>query len=169
MLLCHIQQALDYVYIEPFIDDDTNILSIDISRILEHLFICHGKIRGEKVKIKDIEILHTLFTPSDPLVPIWNPNKKLAKFAAQPSFPYTEHQRLNLPCNSSKSHVILSKLSNRNNEPTGNKTSLNIKSYLREEQEKLNAMCGPSMVQAGFTHDNHFSLAIRDEMMESCK
>ena len=109
VLLCHIQQALDNIYIDPFVDNDTNILSADILVIDEHLFKHHGQVCGEEVNLKETEIPLTPFTPSDPLVIIWNPTEKLVKCAAQANLPYREHQKLILLCNSSKIHVILNK------------------------------------------------------------
>ena len=100
-------------------------------------------------------MIRTLITPSDLLVTIWNPIEKLATFFAQANLPHTEQQQNDFALQFIQNTRDFEQgLENQNNEPTGNKTWANIKSHFRGEQEKLKAIRGPSIVQAGFTHTN---------------
>ena len=94
-LLCdHLQNAVERKYIDAFINEDTQKIDADIPVVLAHLFARYGTITGAQVKEKEDEMLQTSFVPSDPMVTVYNPIEKLAKFATQAQMPYSENQKI---------------------------------------------------------------------------
>ena len=87
--------AIEKKYLASFLNKDTGLLFSAIPDILNHLFQYHGHVRGKEVKTKKTEMLHTPFTPSDPLMVIWNPIEKLKKFADTANLPYIDQQLVN--------------------------------------------------------------------------
>ena len=63
---------------------------------MEHLFTHYRQIRGEEVTAMEATVLRTSFTPSDPLVTIWNPNERLKKIAIKAKRPYTDVQLIDI-------------------------------------------------------------------------
>ena len=91
-LLHHLQRSLEPKYLDSFVNDTTALLTGNIPVILAHLFQRYGTVRGIDVKNMESTVLQTLFTPSEPLVLIWNPIKKLKKLAIQAHLPYSDTQ-----------------------------------------------------------------------------
>ena len=119
-------------------DEDTGLLSSDLPDVLEHLFQHHGQVRGEEVKAKEVEMLRTSFTPSDPLVMIWNPIEKLKKFAEKADLPYTKQQLIDFGLQLIKNTRDFEQgLQRWNEKPDANKMWENLNSHFRDEQEKL--------------------------------
>lgn len=87
-LLRFLQDAIEPKYLEIFIDEDTGLITDDIPTVLDHLDAHYGTVRGDEVKAQEAEVLPTPFTPSDPLVTIWTPIKKLVKLAEQADLPF---------------------------------------------------------------------------------
>ena len=56
-LLRYIQDALDERYIEPLVDEYTNLLTQDIPDVLDYLFTTYGEVQSSKVTNKDKEIM----------------------------------------------------------------------------------------------------------------
>ena len=52
-LLRHIQEAIEDKYIASLVDEYTNLLSDDISTVMQYLFYNYGKVRSEEVAEKE--------------------------------------------------------------------------------------------------------------------
>ena len=164
----HLQKAIEKKYLASFLDEDTGLLSSSIPDIMDHLFQHHGHVRGEEVKTKEAEMLRTPFTPSDPLVVIWNPIEKLKKFAAKANLPYTDQQLVDFGLQLIRNTRDFEQgLQRWNEKPPVDQTWDNLKTHFRDEQEKLKKIRGPTMMQAGFAHANHIAEEIRTEIQAS--
>ena len=74
-LLNHLQRSLEPKYLDIYVNEVTTLLAGDILVILAHLFLRYSTVRGIDVKTLESEVFQTSFTPSDPLVVIWNRSK----------------------------------------------------------------------------------------------
>ena len=163
-LLNHLQRSLEPKYLESFVDESTALLTGDIPDILDHLFSRYGTVSGEEVKNKEVEVLKTAFTPSDPLVLIWNPIEKLKRLAIQANLPYTEPQLISFALQIIRNtHDFEIALGEWNQKPAADKTWENLKSHFYTAQENLKKIRGPTMAQAGFHQINMIANDIRDE------
>jgi hypothetical protein len=163
-LLRHLQRSLESKYLQAFEDDATALLAGDIPVILEHLFGRYGVVRSEDVKMKEAEILKTHFTPSEPLVLIWNPIEKLKKLATQANIPYTEEQLLEFALQIIRNtHDYENALGDWHTKALPDKTWGNLKTHFAKAQEALKASRGPTMAQAGFHQMNMVANDMRDE------
>lgn len=167
-LLRHLQGALDPQYLEPFLDDDTGLLTEDIPVIMKHLFDHYGRVTGEQVKAKEQEALRTTFSPSDPLVTIWNPLEKLKKFAKFAELPYSDEQIIDFALQLIRNTRDFEQgLIDWNKKPKADQTWSNLKQHFKEAQQALKEVRGPSMLQAGFAHANHLAQEMRTEINHS--
>ena len=163
-LLRHLQRSLESKYLQAFEDDATALLAGDIPVILEHLFGRYGVVRGEDVKVREAEILKTHFTPSEPLVLVWNPIAELKKLAIQANIPYTEQQLLEFALQIIRNtHDYENALGDWHTKPLPEKTWENLKTHFAKAQEALKASRGPTMAQAGFHQMNMVANDMRDE------
>jgi len=166
-LLKHPQGSVHEKYIDGFINEDTGLLDSTIADILEHLFTHYGIVTGEQVKAEEHEVLRTSFTPSDPLVTIWSPLEKLKKFATYAKNPYTDIQIIDF---------ALQLIRNTRDFEQGlldwNKKRRVIEHgitliFFKDAQQGLKELRGPSMLQAGFAHENYLAQEIRQEIKHS--
>ena len=56
-LLRHIQDVIEDKYVESLVDDYTNLLTDDVSTIMQYLFYNYGKVRLEEVSQKELEVI----------------------------------------------------------------------------------------------------------------
>ena len=163
-LLNHLQRSLEPQYLQAFVDDSTALLTGDIPVILEHLYNRYGIVRGEDVKSKEAEVLKLHFTPSEPLVLIWNPIEKLKKLAQQANLPYSEQQLIEFALHIIRgTHDFEKALGDWHAKAVRDKTWTNLKAHFALGQDALKAIRGPTMAQAGFHQINMIANDIRDK------
>ena len=92
----HVQDAIDDKYLESLVDKDTQLIQDNIPTVLQFIFNAYGKIPSEEVKQKETELRTTAFNPSDPMIILCNPIKKLRKMAEAANIAYTENQILDI-------------------------------------------------------------------------
>ena len=56
----HIQDAIEDKYIEPLVDEYTNLLNGDEPTILQYLFYNYSKVRSEEVSQKEMEVMTSI-------------------------------------------------------------------------------------------------------------
>ena len=104
------------------------------------------------------------FTPSEPLVLIWNPIEKLKKLAVQANLPYTDQQLIEFALQIIRgTHNFKKALGEWHMKAVQDKTWPNLKSHFAQAQVALKAIRGPTMAQAGFHQMNMIANDIRDE------
>ena len=81
----HVQDAIEDKYLESLVDKDTQLIQYDIPTLLQFLFNAHGKIPSEEVKQKETDLRTTAFNPADPMIILYNPIKKYAKWRKPPT------------------------------------------------------------------------------------
>jgi len=93
-LMRHIQDAIEEKYVESLVDKYTNLISGDISTVLDYLFYNYGKVRSDEVAQKEAKVISLTWQPSKPIVLLTRPLEKLQKLAVQADIPYTDAQIL---------------------------------------------------------------------------
>ena len=81
---------------ESLVNEDTNLIHDNIPTVLTFLFKNYGVVQSEEVKQQKTDIQTMTFQPSDPMVLIYNPIKKLRKLATAASIEYTEAQIIDI-------------------------------------------------------------------------
>ncbi len=160
----HVQDALEDKYIEPIVDEYTNLITEDIPTVLKYLFTRYGKIRGEDVTKKDAEVIAMTWLPTEPLVLLTKPIESLKKMAEQANIPFTEKQLiekgLQIIRNTRDFDIALTEWRDR---PKADKTWNNFKLHFLDAQQTLKEVRGPTMQQAGYHHANALASQIRTE------
>ena len=87
-LLRHTQHAFEQKYIEPFINEDTGLVELDLPSALQYLDTNYEKVSSEEVKNKESEVLNISFNPADPMVTLYHPIEQLVKLAKSVDIPY---------------------------------------------------------------------------------
>ena len=93
-LLCHLQDALGEKYLEVLVNEYNNLLEDEVPVVLEYLFQSYGKIRGDEVAAKELEVMSTAWHITDPPVVLRRPIEYLQKMATQAGISYTDEQIL---------------------------------------------------------------------------
>ena len=93
-LLRHIQEAIEDSYIEPLVNEHTNLLTHDIPAVLEYLTCNFGKVRSEEVTEKETEVMAMSWQPQDPLALLTRPIENLQSLAKEAGIPYSDMQLL---------------------------------------------------------------------------
>lgn len=155
-LLCdHLQNSVERKYIDAYVNEDTQKIDTDIPIVLAHLFARYGIITGAQVKAKEDEMLKTNFVPSDPMVTVYNPIEKLAKFAHQARMPYSENQKIAFALTIIRNTGDFEhSLGEWEVKPDVDKTWTNLKTHFTDAQALLELARGPSMRQAGYSQIN---------------
>ena len=151
----HIQDALEDKYIEPLVDEHTNLLTDDIPTIMNYLLYNYGKVRSEEVSEKEAEIMAMIWQPSEPLVLLTRPLENLQKLAKQANIPFTDKQILE------KGLTLIRRtrdfeyaLTMWEDKSVEDKTWKEFKTHFHEAQLRLKQIRGPTMQQAGYHHAN---------------
>ena len=66
-LLCYMQDAIEDKYIEPLVDEYSNLLQDNMPIITQYLNYNYEKVRSEEVMKKEAEVIAMTWKPSDPL------------------------------------------------------------------------------------------------------
>ena len=149
------QDAIEDKYIEPLVDDHTNLLTNGIPTIMNYLVHYYGKVRAEEVSEKESEIMAMTWQPSEPLVLLTGPLENLQKLAKQANIPFTDKQILE------KGLTLIRRtrdfeygLTMWEDKSVENKTWNEFKTHFHEAQLRLKQIRGPTMQQAGYRHAN---------------
>jgi len=164
-LLRHIQDAIEDKYIEPLVDEYTNLLNGDVPTILEYLFYNYGKVRSEEVSQKEMEVMTSTWQPSDPLVLLTRPLEQLQKLAIQAGIPYTDGQILEKGLTLIRATRDFEyALTQWEDKPQDQKTWATFKTHFHEAQLQLKKIRGPTMQQAGYHHANVLAQEIGQQL-----
>ena len=93
-LLRHIQDALEEKYIKVLVDEFTNLITYDIPAVLTYLFATYGKVSGEEVSQREMEVMSITWQRNDPFVLLTRPIETLQKLATQAGIPFSNEQLL---------------------------------------------------------------------------
>ena len=161
----HVQDALEYKYVAPLVNEDTELIHDDIPTILAYLVRAYGKVATEEVKEKEQAIRSLSFHPADPLILLYGPIEKLNSLATQAGIPYSKHQLLDMGLTVLKNTRDFEQALLAWEAKTAlNKTWLTFKDHFTQAQQKLREIRGPTMQQAGFHHANMLASQIRTNL-----
>ena len=79
----HVQEAIEDCYIEPLVNEYTNLLTHDIPAVLEYLTYNFGKVRSEEVTEKETEVMAMSWQPQDSLVLLIKPIENLQSLSKE--------------------------------------------------------------------------------------
>ena len=85
----HIQEAIEYKYLESIIEEDTQLIQEDILAVLVYLFETYGNIPTKEVKQKEAEICMMTYHAADPMILLYDPIENLKKMAESANIAYT--------------------------------------------------------------------------------
>ena len=163
----HIQEAVEDKYIEPLVDEFTNLINHDIPTVLEYLTYNFGKVRSEEVAEKETEVMSMTWQPQDPIVLLTRPIENLQELAKEAGIPYSDMQLLQkglaIICNTRDFEYALTMWENL---PQTSKTWATFKTHFHEAQLALKKIRGPTMQQAGYHHANALAVQIRTDIQE---
>ena len=167
-LLRHVQEAIEDCYIEPLVNEYTNLLTHDIPAVLEYLTYNFGKVRSEEVTEKEIEVMAMSWQPQDSLVLLTKPIENLQSLAKEAGIPYSDmqllHKGLTIARNTRDFEYALTMWETLLEE---DKTWLKFKTHFHEAQLALKRIRCPTMQQAGYHHANSLVMQIRSDMQEN--
>ena len=78
-LLRHMQDTLEDKYVAAIVDKYTNLITIDIPRVLDYLLYNFGKVSLEEVSQKELEVISITWLPSDSIILLTRPLEQLEK------------------------------------------------------------------------------------------
>ena len=76
------------------VDDDTGLIEEDIPTVLDYLSVTYGEVSSVEIKEQEKEVLNIHFSPTHPLISLFQPIEQLQKKAEEARIPYSELQLL---------------------------------------------------------------------------
>ena len=160
----HIQDAIEDKYLKSLINEDTQLINDDIPDVLKYLFETYGKVPSEEVKQKENEIRAMTFHPADLMILLYNPIEKLQAMAESASIAYTTNQLLDMGLTVIRNTRDFEKaLGEWELLATNLKSWAKFKSHFTDAQ-KMKAIRGPTMQQAGYHHANMIAEQLKTDM-----
>ena len=92
----HIQDAIEDMYLETLMNEDTQLFQEDISTVLAYPFATYGEVPTVEVKEQENEICSMTFHPANLLIMVYGPIEKLQKVARAAQISYTPKQILDI-------------------------------------------------------------------------
>ena len=154
-LLRHTQNALEFKYIEPLLNNDTGLIEDYLPTVLQYLDQSYGKVQSEEVKQKEAEVLSLSFNPADSMVALYRPIDQLQKLATAARIPYSEAQKLEIGLTLIRSTQDFEKaLGEWTSRSVTTKTWETFKAHFKDTQAELQEIHGSTMKQVGYHHAN---------------
>jgi len=166
-LLRHIQDALEDKYIECMVDEYTNLISEDISTVLNYLMTTFGIVSSEEVAQKEAEVMSMTWIPSDPIILLARPLEQLKKLSLHAGVPYTDAQILEKGLSIIRATRDFEyALTTWENRSVTDKNWKNFKTHFHDAQVQLRKIRGPTMQQAGFHQANSLAQKISTDIQQ---
>ena len=150
-----IQDAIEEIFLEPLIEEHTNLLTNDFPTMMTSILHDHGKVRSEEVTQKDSDAMLLACKPTDPIILLTRPIENIQNLAKQAGIPCANSQILEkglVLMRSTRDFECALQLCEKKSSP--GKTWAEFKTYFHDAQHDLKKIRGPTMHQTGCYHAN---------------